>query len=149
MRTTINYKGQEIKQNSEHRFYVNRFNDEYEGVVMFTSEERAKAYIDKHLTNETVKLYLINIYEAYMASEQGMTAVRELPNETPYYKYELIEEADVELPRGFTLETTQDSHKEIFRGNEAADMITEYIDGKHVTRLVTSDGIVRLYTWNN
>lgn len=54
MRTTINYKGQEIKQNSEHRFYVNRFNDEYEGVVMFTSEERAKAYIDKHLTYDVV-----------------------------------------------------------------------------------------------
>ena len=54
MRTTINYKGQTIKQNSEHRFYVNRFNDEYDGVVMFTSEDRAKAYIDKHLTYDVV-----------------------------------------------------------------------------------------------
>ena len=49
MRTTINYKGHEIKKNSEHRYYVNRFNDEYDGVVMFTTEDRAKAYIDKHL----------------------------------------------------------------------------------------------------
>ena len=54
MRTTINYKGQTIKQNSEHRFYVNRFNDEYDGVVMFISEDRAKAYIDKHLTYDVV-----------------------------------------------------------------------------------------------
>ena len=54
MRTTINYKGQTIKQNSEHRFYVDRFNDEYDGMVMFTSEDRAKAYIDKHLTYDVV-----------------------------------------------------------------------------------------------
>ena len=54
MRTTINYKGKTIKQNSEHRFYVERFNDEYDGMVMFTSEDRAKAYIDKHLTYDVV-----------------------------------------------------------------------------------------------
>lgn len=54
MKTITNYKGQTIKQNSEHRFYVNRFNDEYDGVVMFTSEDRAKWYIDKHLTYDVV-----------------------------------------------------------------------------------------------
>lgn len=54
MKTITNYKGQTIKQNSEHRFYVNRFNDWRDGVVMFTSEDRAKWYIDKHLTYDVV-----------------------------------------------------------------------------------------------
>lgn len=54
MKTITNYKGRTIKQNSEHRFYVNRFNDWRDGVVMFTSEDRAKAYIDKHLTYDVV-----------------------------------------------------------------------------------------------
>lgn len=54
MKTAINYKGHEIKQNSEHRFFVNRFNDKYDRTVMFTSEDRAKAYIDKHLPRDIV-----------------------------------------------------------------------------------------------
>lgn len=51
MKTTINYLGHEIKKNSEHRFYVQRFNDEYNGQVMFTSLSMAKAYIGNHLNN--------------------------------------------------------------------------------------------------
>lgn len=67
MRATINYKGQTIKQNSEHRFYVERFNDQYAGVVMFTSEERAKAYIDKHLT------YDVMFHDSYNSSSKGFS----------------------------------------------------------------------------
>lgn len=73
MRTTINYKGQTIKQNSEHRFYVNRFNDEYDGMVMFTSEARAKAYIDKHLTDHKT--------EIVWAARRAEVAVKYIINE--------------------------------------------------------------------
>lgn len=54
MRTTINYKGVEVRQNSEHRFYVKRFNDPIKGDVMFTDLQRAQSYIDSHLTYDVV-----------------------------------------------------------------------------------------------
>lgn len=54
MRTTTNYKGKAIKQNSEHRFYVKRFNDPIKGDVIFTDLQRAQSYIDKHLTYDVV-----------------------------------------------------------------------------------------------
>lgn len=96
----------------------------------------------------TITLYLVNMYEAYMAAETGINAVRNLPTDTIHYKHEVLEEAEVELPAGFTIEKTQGEGEEIFKGNEAADMITEYTDGKYVTSLVTSDGIVTLKVWN-
>lgn len=95
-----------------------------------------------------MKLYLINIYEAYIAQEQGITAVRNLPTDTIDYKHELLEEADVELPTGYTLEQTQGDGEEIFFGNEGAEMVTEQQDGKYITSLVTSEGITTLHTWN-
>ena len=49
MKTKINYRGQEITKESEHRFFVNRFNDEIKGKVMFTHKWRAERYIDEHL----------------------------------------------------------------------------------------------------
>lgn len=94
-----------------------------------------------------MKLYLINQYKAYMAQEEGITAVRNLPNETPYYKHEVLGEADIELPEGFTLEGTQCGGEEIFHGTESAVMVTEMKGGKYITNLVTSSGIVELYTW--
>ena len=95
-----------------------------------------------------MKLYLINIYEAYRADEQGVTAMREVPNDSDYYKYEVLEEADVELPAGFELEKTQGDGTEIFCGNEAAEMVTELNNGHYMTSLVTSDGMARLYRWD-
>lgn len=94
-----------------------------------------------------MKLYLINTYEAYIAQEQGIRAFREIPNDTIDYKHEVLEEADVELPNGFSIEKTQGDGEEIFFGKEAAEMITERIDGKYVTSLVTSDGIVEFHIW--
>ena len=49
MNRKIEYKGHKITQHSARRFYVRRFNDQYGGDVMFTTEERAKNYIDKHI----------------------------------------------------------------------------------------------------
>ena len=94
-----------------------------------------------------MKLYLINLYESYRADEQGIRAFRELPKETSYTKYEVLEEIDIELPMGFTIEGTKGHGMEIFKGGECAEMITENIKGKYVTELVTSNGIVKLHTW--
>ena len=94
-----------------------------------------------------MKLYLINIYEAQMASEQGITAVCHKLTNTMYYKSEILEEAEVELPEDFTIEKTQGGGEEIFKGNDGADMVTEQRNGCYVTSLVTSDGIVTLHKW--
>ena len=93
-----------------------------------------------------MKLYLINNYEARMASEQGITAMRHKPTDTMYYKSEVLEEVDIELPNGFTIKETQ-CGEEIFKGDEGADMVTEKVNGKYVTSLVTSDGVVGLHEW--
>lgn len=95
-----------------------------------------------------MKLYLINQYEACQAAEQGVTAVRELPNETVYYKYEVLAESDVELPEGFEVAKTNGGGTEIFFGNEGADMITERKGNRYITSLVTSQGITTIKEWD-
>lgn len=94
-----------------------------------------------------IKLYLINQYEAYQAAELGVTAVRELPNETQYYKHEVLAETDVELPKGFEVANTNGDGTEIFFGNEGADMITERKGDHYVTSLVTSQCITDIKEW--
>ena len=96
----------------------------------------------------TLKFYLINQYEAYQASEQGVTVVCELPNETVYYKYEVLAESDVELPDGFEVAQTNGGGTEVFLGNEAASLITERKGDHYVTSLVTSQGITDIKEWN-
>lgn len=95
-----------------------------------------------------MKLYLINQYEAYQAAEQGVMAVRELPNETAYYKHEVLEEADVDLPDGFEEAKINGGGTEIFLGNEGASMVTERDGDHYVTSLVTSQGITPIKKWN-
>jgi len=95
-----------------------------------------------------MKLYLINQYEAYQAEEQGVTAVRELPNETAYHKHEVLAEADVELPEGFEVAKTNGGGTEIFFGGEGASMVTESDGDHYVTSLVTSHGITHIKTWD-
>lgn len=95
-----------------------------------------------------IKLYLINQYEAYQAAELGITAVRELPNETQYYKHEVLAETDVELPKGFKVAKTNGDSTEIFFGNEDAAMITVRDDDHYVTSLVTSKGITDIKEWD-
>lgn len=93
-----------------------------------------------------MKLYLVNHYETYMASEKGIVAVREVSDDTPYYKSEILKEAEVELPNGFTIKETQCGDA-IFKGNSHAALVTEVENGKYVTSLVTLDGVVKLYEW--
>lgn len=97
-------------------------------------------------TGKIMKLYLVNHYETLMASEKGIVAVREILDDTAYYKSEVLEEADIELPKGFTIKETQYGDA-IFKGDEGADLVTEVENGKYVTSLVTSDGIVTLHKW--
>ena len=99
------------------------------------------------LDTTTIRLYLIDLYETYSAYEKGVTALRNLPKETPYLKYELLEEADVELPEGFTFEETHGGGEEIFFGDKAAEMVTDYDGENFVTELVTSEGTVKLHVW--
>lgn len=95
-----------------------------------------------------MKLYLINIYEAQMAAEEGITAVMNPTDDTQYYKSEVLEEAEVELPEGFSVKNTVGGGEWIFKGIEDASMVTDMQDDKYVTSLVTSEGIVTLHTWN-
>lgn len=95
-----------------------------------------------------IKLYLINQYKAYQAAEQGVTAVHELPNETMYYKHEVLVESDVELPKGFKVAKTIGDGTEIFFGNEDATMITVRESDHYVTSLVTSKGITDIKEWD-
>ena len=95
-----------------------------------------------------MKLYLINQYEAYQAAEQGVTAVRELPNETVYYKHEVLAEADVDLPEGFEVAKTTYGDTAIFFGNDYAVMVTERKGDHYVTSLVTSQGITVIKKWD-
>ena len=106
------------------------------------------AVIAKKRKDKTMKLYLINQYEAYQAAEQGVTAVRELPNETAYYKHEVLAESDVDLPEGFEVAKTNGGGTEIFFGNEGVDMITERKGNHYVTSLVTSQGITAIKKWD-
>lgn len=52
MRRTIEYKGYTISQNSDHRYYVRRFNDPIKGDAMFTTEKAARQYVDNHVKEQ-------------------------------------------------------------------------------------------------
>lgn len=109
--------------------------------------DEGQAVVVPAKSENKVKLYLINMYEAQMASEQGITAVCKNIADTLYYKSEVLEEAEVELPSGFTIERTQGDGEEIFKGDKAAELVTTMQGDKYVTSLVTSDGIVTLHKW--
>lgn len=94
-----------------------------------------------------MKLYLINVYEAYRADEQGVRAFVEIPKDTIHYKHEVINEADVELPEGYEICATEGNGSEIFNGDEAVELITKRRGDCFITSLVSSDGIVELHRW--
>lgn len=97
----------------------------------------------------TLKLYLIIQYEAQMACECGINVVKNMPKDTRYYKAEILQEADVQLPVGYTIVDLGDNRSEIFCGKESAEIVTEQREaGVYVTSLVSSEGIVDIKTWN-
>lgn len=95
-----------------------------------------------------VKLYLIDVYEAYSAYDKDITAVCNLPQKTIDFKYELLEDAEVELPEGFIVEETKGGRTEILYGEEYTNMYTDYNGEKFYTAVVTIDGEYKLHTWN-
>lgn len=95
-----------------------------------------------------MKLYLINTYEAQMASEKGIYASTSKPKNTMYYKSEILADTDIELPDGFTYEKTKCGSYEIFKGNEAADLVTASYHGRYATYLITSDGVIKWHAWD-
>lgn len=91
----------------------------------------------------TVTLYLIDTYEAYMASEQGITASVKEPKDTLYYKHEILDEQEVELPDGYTFDG-----KDFCIGNRIVELTTYQQDnGDYVTYLISSQGIKVLHNW--
>lgn len=95
-----------------------------------------------------IKLYLIDVYDAYSAYDKNITAVRNLPKETIDFKYELLEEAEVELPEGFTVKKTKGGGNEIYYGDEYTDMYTNYNGKKFYTSVVSLGGEHKLHTWD-
>ena len=92
----------------------------------------------------TVTLYLIDTYEAYMASEQGITASVKEPKDTIYYKHEILDEQEVELPDGYTFDG-----KDFCIGNRIVELTTYRQDnGDYVTCLISSQGIKVLHNWS-
>lgn len=56
-----------------------------------------------------MKLYKIDTYEAYRADEKGVGWYDYVPNDTAYYKHDVIEELDVEnINEAFNLYTDDD-----------------------------------------
>lgn len=49
-----------------------------------------------------IKLYKVNVYQAYRADEQGIRWFTSRPIDTEYYKHEILEEIESELPEGIT-----------------------------------------------
>lgn len=47
-----------------------------------------------------IKLYKVNVYQAYRADEKGIRWFTYKPTDTDYYKYEILEEVEKELPTG-------------------------------------------------
>jgi hypothetical protein len=77
-----------------------------------------------------------------MASEQGITASVKEPKDTLYYKHEILDEQDVELPDGYTFDG------EFWLGGEVAELSTDRQDnGDYVTCLISSQGIKVLHYW--
>lgn len=50
----------------------------------------------------TIKLFKVNVYQAYRADEEGIRWFTYIPSDDVYYKYQLIEEVEMELPKGIT-----------------------------------------------
>ena len=83
---------------------------------------------------QTTTLYLVNVYEAYRADEQGITVMTSEPIDTIYYKHEVLAEKTITLPKG--VEYNEERNVWFVNGNPA-DLFFE--DGQ--VSLISADGI--------
>ncbi len=72
-----------------------------------------------------MKLYLVQCYQAYSARECKVTATFYEPNDTLYYKHDLIQEAEIELPDCYKI----DEYNDIYRDGKHCPMWTEEVNG--------------------
>ena len=49
-----------------------------------------------------IKLYKVNVYQAYRADEEGIRWFTHKPSDNEYYKHEILDEIEKELPEGIT-----------------------------------------------
>lgn len=76
-----------------------------------------------------IKLYKVNIYQAYRADECGIRWFTYEPQDNTYYKHEILEVIEKDLPEGIT-------YNEFFR---------TFVDNGHDCQMVTEkDGSVIL-----
>ena len=55
-----------------------------------------------------IKLYKVDVYQAYRADECGVRFFTYLPSDTEYYKHALLEVVEKELPKGITFDEIYD-----------------------------------------
>ena len=77
----------------------------------------------------TIKLFKVNVYEAYRADETGIRWFLYEPSDNIYHKCEILEEVEKELPKGITYD----------------DFTMTFDDNGHDCQMVTDhDGYVYL-----
>ena len=87
----------------------------------------------------TIKLFKVNVYQAYRADENGVRWFLYEPCDNVYYKCEILEEVEKELPKGITY----DDFTMTFDDNgHDCQMVTDY-DG--YVYLVSSERIVKWF----
>ena len=88
---------------------------------------------------KTIKLYLLNWYEAYRADEQGQRWSFVIPNDNIDYKSEVVEEAEFILPAGFEVKDFY-GQKCVTKGGVEYQLVTE----KDGTASLVGDEIITL-----
>lgn len=90
----------------------------------------------------TITLYLVNVYEAYRADEQGVQVMTSEPVDTIYYKHEVLKSVEAVLPEG--VEYDEQMNTWSVNGN-SAELYWE--DGK--VSLISAEGFHYLCDLNN
>ena len=86
-----------------------------------------------------IKLFKANVYQAYRADEEGIRWFTYIPSDNVYYKCQLIEEVEKELPKGITY----DDFTMTFDDNgHDCQMVTDY-DG--YVYLVSSERLIKWF----
>ena len=86
-----------------------------------------------------IKLFKANVYQAYRADEEGIRWFTYIPSDNVYYKCQLIEEVEKELPKGITY----DDFTMTFDDNgHDCQMVTDY-DG--YVYFVSAERIVKWF----
>lgn len=86
-----------------------------------------------------IKLYKVNVYQAYRADEEGVRWFPHKPSDTEYYKHEILDEIEKELPEG----VTYDEKFMLFDDNGYDCQMVNENDGS--VSLVSSERIIKWF----